>query len=244
MFADSMLQVSPDQRARQGWSTLTSFGLQAVVISLLLLLPLLGTVGLPKARTLSTPLNAGRPETGPAASQPHGSSRSSPQTTSVVIPLIQPGRVPRELRNGPDDVASMPPGGGSDGVPGVGLPGATDGIPLTIITGTRPVLPAAPPTITRAFRASNILEGNLIRRVQPVYPPLARDARIQGPVVLAAIISRAGTIKDLQVLSGHPMLVQAAVDAVSQWRYRPYVLNGEAIEVETRITVNFILSGN
>ena len=122
--------------------------------------------------------------------------------------------------------------------------GAANGIPLSIITGTRPVLPAALPTITRPFRSSNILEGSLIRRVLPVYPPLARSARIEGPVVLAAVISKAGAIEHLQVLTGHPMLAKAAIDAVSQWRYRPYILNGEAIEVETRITVNFILSGN
>jgi protein TonB len=89
-----------------------------------------------------------------------------------------------------------------------------------------------------------MLEGSLIRRVQPLYPPLARSARIQGPVVLAATINTDGTMKNLKLLSGHPMLVPAAIEAVSQWRYRPYVLNGEAIEVETQITVNFILGAN
>jgi protein TonB len=88
-----------------------------------------------------------------------------------------------------------------------------------------------------------MLEGNLIRRVQPIYPPLARSARIQGAVILAAVISKAGTIDDLRVVSGHPMLVRAAIDAVSQWRYRPYILNNEPIEVETQITVNFFLGG-
>ena len=89
-----------------------------------------------------------------------------------------------------------------------------------------------------------MLEGTLIRRVQPVYPPLARSARIQGSVVLAAVISKTGTIENLTLISGHPMLVPAALQAVSQWRYRPYVLNGEAIEVDTQITVNFILGQN
>jgi protein TonB len=89
-----------------------------------------------------------------------------------------------------------------------------------------------------------MMEGNLIRRVQPQYPPLARSARVQGRVVLAAIISKEGTIENLRVLEGHPMLVRAALDAVSQWRYRPYILNNEPVEVETRITVNFSLSGN
>jgi len=112
------------------------------------------------------------------------------------------------------------------------------------ISGTHPVMPVAPPPAKPMFRSSNLLEGMLIHRVQPSYPPLARSARIQGPVELAAIISREGRIEHLQLISGHPMLVPAALDAVSQWRYRPYVLNGEAIEVETRITVNFILAAN
>jgi protein TonB len=88
-----------------------------------------------------------------------------------------------------------------------------------------------------------MMEGNLILRVQPLYPPLARQARIQGQVVLRAVISRNGAIENLQVLGGHPMLVQSAINAVKQWRYRPYSLNGEAVEVETQVTVNFVLSG-
>jgi protein TonB len=87
------------------------------------------------------------------------------------------------------------------------------------------------------------MEGNLIYKTQPVYPPMARAARIQGPVILRAIISRSGGIENLQVVSGHPMLVRAALEAVSQWRYRPYILNDEPVEVETQITVNFILAG-
>jgi protein TonB len=89
-----------------------------------------------------------------------------------------------------------------------------------------------------------MLEGSLIRRVQPIYPPLARSARVQGSVVLSALISKAGTIENLRALSGHPMLVAAAIEAVRQWRYRPYILNAEPIEVETQITVSFSLTGN
>ena len=87
------------------------------------------------------------------------------------------------------------------------------------------------------------MEGNLIFRIQPEYPPLARQARVEGTVVLRAMISREGLIENLQVLSGHPMLIRAAADAVRQWRYRPYQLNGEPVEVETQVTVNFVLSG-
>ena len=101
-----------------------------------------------------------------------------------------------------------------------------------------------PPANVAPLRISHINEGNLIRRVQPAYPPLARSARIQGAVILQAVISRQGAIENLKVLSGHPMLAPAAVDAVRQWRYRPYILNNEPVEVETLITVNFSLAGN
>jgi protein TonB len=87
-------------------------------------------------------------------------------------------------------------------------------------------------------------EGNLVHKVQPAYPVLARTARIQGAVLLQAVISKAGAIENLKVLAGHPMLVRAALEAVSQWRYRPYILNGEPVEVETLITVNFSLAGS
>jgi protein TonB len=87
-------------------------------------------------------------------------------------------------------------------------------------------------------------EGDVVRKILPVYPPLARNARIQGQVVLQAVISKQGAIEDLKVVAGHPMLVSAAIDAVRQWRYRPYVLNNEPVEVETQITVNFSLGGN
>ena len=105
-------------------------------------------------------------------------------------------------------------------------------------------MPAPPRPVVQPTRVSHMMEGNLVRRVQPDYPALARNARIQGQVLLSAVISKDGAIQNLQVLAGHPMLVRAAVDAVRQWRYRPYILNNEPVEVETRIAVNFSLSGN
>ena len=79
--------------------------------------------------------------------------------------------------------------------------------------------------------------------MKPPYPPLARQARIQGMVVLQAVIGKDGTIQNLRVVSGHPMLAQAALEAVKQWRYKPYYLNGEPVDVDTTINVNFTLSG-
>jgi len=88
---------------------------------------------------------------------------------------------------------------------------------------------------------SHMDPGTLVHQVQPPYPEAARITRTQGTVQIAAIIARDGTISNLHVVSGPPMLVAAAVDAVRQWRYRPYILNGQPVEVETQISVNFTL---
>ena len=103
---------------------------------------------------------------------------------------------------------------------------------------------SAASAVAPPIRISRMSEGDLVRKVLPAYPPLARSARIQGQVVLQAVISKQGVIENLKVLAGHPMLVPAAIEAVRQWRYRPYVLNNEPVEVETQITVNFSLAGN
>lgn len=239
MFAESMLETSWAQRTRQSWTTLTSFGLQAVVIALLLVLPLWKTVGLPSARTVSTPISVAR-----VAAEPAPPLRSNSPIPSNIPPgrFMQPSRVPSFIRMDAGDPAPQPPIGMDMGIERTGLPSGTqNGFPLAILGGTRPVLPNAPAPAVRAFRNSNLLAGSLVNRVQPEYPYAAKMAHVQGQVVLAAIISKAGTIEDLRVLSGHPMLVAAAIRAVSQWRYRPYILNGEPVEVETQIMVNFTL---
>jgi protein TonB len=92
--------------------------------------------------------------------------------------------------------------------------------------------------------SQGVTQGLIISKVQPVYPADARLARIQGNVILKALISETGDIANLDVLSGHPMLVLAAMDAVKQWKYHPYLLQGKPVQVETQITVNFTLSDN
>ena len=90
--------------------------------------------------------------------------------------------------------------------------------------------------------SQGVAQALLIEQVPPVYPPIARQARIQGQVVLQATIGRDGSMQDVHVVSGHPILIPAALDAVKQWRYKPYFLNGAPVEVETQITVNFTLT--
>ncbi|HVN20454.1 MAG TPA: energy transducer TonB [Dongiaceae bacterium] len=241
MFAESLLETSWAERGRRSWTTVTSFGLQAAIIGLLLLIPLLTTVGLPLAsRSISTPISMRRRDPGPAP-QPHGGRLRPIEIVAVPGRIMAPGRIPNGIHNGPEPVAPVDPIGDPNLPVG---PYAGPGPDFLLPPGgTQPVMPIKPKPIIKVFRTSTMLQGMLIRRVEPKYPPLAIAARIQGPVVLTAVISKAGTIDNLKLVSGHPMLVPAALDAVSQWRYRPYVLNGEVIEVETQITVNFLLGG-
>ena len=239
MFAESLLETSWAERGRLSWTTLTSFGLQAVIVGMLLLIPLLTTVGLPSARSVSTPVSFGRRDPGPTPAISSNGQRGVTPIVPYSGPILQPGSIPHGIPKPGDDNTTGP-----IGALGIGLGNYIGGGPSFPIpeSGTRPVMPASPPpTIRHEFRTSRMLEGSLVRKVEPKYPPLAIAARIQGSVVLAAIISKAGAIENLKLISGHPMLVSAAIDAVRQWQYRPYVLNGEVIEVETQITVNFTL---
>jgi protein TonB len=111
-------------------------------------------------------------------------------------------------------------------------------------TGSAPVLAKTPsPTPKRIRVPARIAEANLVYDVPPQYPPEAGRARLEGPVVLMAVIGQDGSVKDVRVESGLPILAQAAIDAVKQWRYKPYLIDGEPVEVDSRITINFTLSG-
>jgi periplasmic protein TonB len=243
MFADSLLETSWAQRSRRSWTTLTSFGLQAVVMGLLLLLPLIQPVALPLMRAVEPPISLAPPPGPPPRSQAQPSPRPAESNLQQGV-LVMPREIPRNISMAPDqnEPTQAPPGPYVIGSTGVGSP---DGFYRSLGPATNPVMPLPPPpTVSRPIYVSVMNEGMLIRRVQPAYPASAKIAHVQGKVVLSAIISKEGTIENLRVLTGHPMLVRAAIEAVSQWRYRPYILNNEPVEVETQVTVNFILSGS
>ena len=230
------------QSSHRGWSTLASFGFQAMALSLLLLIPLIRLQGPPKPTWFDIPRFLAPP---PAPAPTTGGQHHAPTSTNLNgTHLVQPPTIPPTIAMLNEQPVASAPNIDEGRVPGgTGL--ARRGGVWNSIGNSADVAPPPPPPVpTHPIRVSHWAEGNLIYRVQPVYPPLARQARIQGPVRLRAIISKAGTIENLVVLSGHPMLVAAAIEAVRQWRYRPYLLNNEPIEVETEITVNFILSGS
>jgi protein TonB len=239
MFADSLCDSSWANRSHRGWTTLVSFAVQAVLLASLLLLPLFYTAGLPRPQWMAS-LVAPAPSS--AALAPAAETRSLSSglvSLSSSRPLLTPGWIPRTISPG-EPVA--PPSIGS------ALPGATDGpgpgpaVLNAIGNGGKAFVPPPPPE-PRPLRVSRVMEGNLIHRVQPEYPALAKMTRVQGVVVLHAVISKLGTIEGLEVISGPPALVQASVDAVRQWRYRPYYLNDEPVEVDTQVTLNFVLAG-
>jgi protein TonB len=239
------LESNWDQSARRRWTTLASFTMQAFGLSLLLAIPLLWVehppqlhwleqLAAPAAFSPPAPLQVARAHS--TATQA-GDQRSN----QITAPPSIPHNIDLDIATA-NDADQGPPapdfsaiGTGPGRGPGVGIPGGWgDKIPV--------VVPARPATV-KPLLVSHLAEANLLHRVQPIYPPIARQAHVQGTVELRAIISKAGTIENLIVVRGHPMLVKPALEAVRQWRYRPYVLNNEPIEVETEITVNFVLSG-
>jgi protein TonB len=242
MFDDT-LNSSWDERSRRGLTTLTSFGLQVLVAGALLVLPLLRPMGLPSFRQISTPISLGQPLGEPPAPRTRTGANTAPHSNPADITLRMPTRIPNEIPVGDD---GPPQAAGVDSsLPESTVAGDPRGVPNLFESGSRPVLPAAAPlAAVPPVRISHMSEGDLVRKILPTYPPLARSARIQGVVVLQAVISKEGAIENLRVLAGHPMLAPAAIEAVRQWRYRPYVLNNEPVEVETQITVNFSLAGN
>jgi len=245
MFEDSLLDLRLRGKRKAG-ATVLSFAIQIFLLCILVLVPLIYTDALP-AQQFMTMLVAPPPPPPPpppAAAAPVKVVK--PQTEVVNGALRTPTKIPEKVQMLKEDDAPMMAGGGGvvGGVPG-GVPGGSLGGVLGGIIGSASssVPKIAQPTVQRIKVSQGVQEGLLTNKVQPSYPPLARQARIQGEVVLQAVISKSGTIENLKLISGHPMLAPAAIDAVKQWKYKPYYLNGEPVEVDTMITVKFNLSG-
>ena len=205
MFADSLLE-SNLSRTHRGWTTVVSFAIQTLGVAILLMLPLLYTEGLPRLHLLSVSAPIGPPRGEPPAAQQHSAVRAGQSNLFHGI-VVSPPSIPIGVKAIIED--SLPQveacnvcvSGGTN--TGNGANWVIDSI------GVAPAIvpPPPPKPVARPPRISHMMEGNLIYKVQPVYPPLARAARIQGAVVIRAVISRNGTIENLQTLSGHPMLV-------------------------------------
>jgi len=247
-FSDVLLETSGLQRRRRTLSAVLSFVVQCLLLGVLLIVPLMFTDVLPQQQLL-TFLMAPPPPPPPPPPASVAAAKVVRVMESDILNgrLRTPDRIPqtvqmiREEEAPPDLSGGGVPGGVPGGIPGGQLGGVIGGI-LSSTPSSAAVPKLAIPVPPMRIRVSQgVTEGRLIHKIDPNYPPLALSARIQGQLLLTASISKTGEIENLVLVSGHPMLVPAALAAVKQWRYRPFLLNGEPVEVETTITVNFQL---
>jgi periplasmic protein TonB len=236
MFEDSLMESGGRIKTNQKWTGLVSTLVQLGLVGFLVLLPLIFTEALPKGQ-LTTWLVAPPPPPPPPPP-------AAPQIQHVqkVIEIVDgalrtPSKIPKKIQMIKEEEAPAQNAGVMGGVVG-GVPGGSAGGVIGGIIGS-----AAPPpkvaTPQKLRVSSGVAEGLKIHDVTPTYPQMARIAHIQGDVLLQATISKSGVIENLHGVQGHPILIQAAMDAVKQWKYKPYILNGEPVEVETTIKVQF-----
>jgi len=242
MFEDSLIESGGKLKTKRGRMTMFSFVLEAIIIIVMILIPLLFTEALPKAMTM-TFLAAPPPPPPPPPPPAAVHVVKQVETDIVNNQLRTPTKIPKKVEMIKEEEAPPPQMSGVVG----GVPGAAGGQIGGVIGGIINSTPVAVPKIatpTRIRVSQGVTQGLKVHDVMPQYPQMAKIARVQGPVVLAAVIGKDGTIQNLHVIStASPLLNQSALEAVKQWRYRPYILNGEPVEVDTTITVNFTLSG-
>lgn len=243
MFEDSLIESADVLKTKRPAATAISLLLQSLLVAAMAALPLLYTEALPKV-SLTSLVALGPPPPAPAPARPDAARLATRPRDSDMVGqrLREPQVIPRIVAHIDESEAPMPAVSSA----GFGVPGGTGdsaaGNVLNSIVTLTPAAPVPRPAVSAPLRVSQgVAQGFLVHPVKPMYPPLARQARIQGAVVVQAIIGKDGTVENLRLISGHPMLAPAAIEAVRQWRYRPYTLNGMPVEVETEITVNFVL---
>jgi len=239
LFHDSLIVSGAKSRRRNPWAIFGSLALLSLLLLALIVIPLFHTDPLPKRETVTMLYLP------PAAAASNVNRLAVPAATFRNTPTKM--RIPSPVHTTQE--APSPPVEAAGGVVGGVLGGVAGGIPGGVLsgvlssTGRAPVLVKTPAPAPRRMRVpAQVAEANLIHDVPPQYPPEAGRARIEGTVVLVAVIGKDGTVQDVRVQSGLSVLAEAAIEAVKQWRYRPYLLNGEPVEVDSQITINFNLS--
>src|SRR5271166_162422 len=226
MFEDSLIESGNRFKTKRLSTTIMSFTLQVLLIGILILIPLIYTDALPKTQLMT--FLVAPPPPPPPPPPPAAAPVKVVKMVSEVVngQLRTPTKIPSKVQMIKEEEA--PPDLGAGGVPGGvpgGIPGgSTGGVIGGILSSTQVAVPKVA-TPQRVRVSQGVSQGLRIKMVSPNYPQLAKQARIQGQVVLQAEISKDGTIQNLQLISGHPMLAPAAIEAVKQWRYKPYLLN-------------------
>ena len=235
------LIASGHLRPRSRWAAVGSLVFQSLVLLTLIVAPLYRTIPLPKRERVTMLYLQPTAAAGSNATKLRAPSVSTYVPTSKTISA--PVHTTQEAAVAPVGTT----GGALGGVPG-GVVGGLGGGTFSAMLNSAPSEPVlakspVPMPVKRIRVASRVVEANLLHDVPPQYPPEAGRARLEGAVVLMAVIGQDGSVKDVRVESGLPILAQAAIDAVKQWRYKPYLIDGEPVEVDSRITINFTLAG-
>jgi protein TonB len=224
---------------------LVQSGLVGAVLVVPMFYPEVIAVALPKIGiTLQAPARQLAPE--PAAASSAASAAPNPALRSAPKRYIAPSRWDRPAAAIVDEPGAFFPAVGSgEARADTSLGVSTLGTLPPPVVETKPQTPPPPaePAPKRITVGGSVQAARLVRQVTPVYPPLAKNARISGTVRLEAVIGPDGTVEQLRAVSGHPLLTKAALDAVREWRYQATLLNGRAVEVATVIDVNFVLGG-
>jgi periplasmic protein TonB len=246
MFDDLVESSAVPKRTNKSWTVMLSAIIQGAILFVLILIPLIYTEALPK-QLLTTFLVAPAPP--PPPPPPAAAVQRIVKPVARIIQagkMMAPTVIPKKVEMIKEE--ELPPDVGAVGVVG-GVPGGiaggqAGGVLGGIIGGTGSNLPPPPkPTQQRIRVGGNVQSAKMIRQVQPIYPQIAKTAHVQGTVLLHAIIAKDGSVQELQYISGPPLLMKNAMDAVREWRYQPTLLNGEPVEVETTISVIFTLGG-
>lgn len=240
MFSELVESAVVRKATNKKWGILASAAIQCSAVAVLILLPLVYTQALPIAilrAILVVPL-APAPSAPPAKLPTNHAQRP---VSLLERGLREPTRIPPTVQilsepELPPQTALMGNGGGDEDILR-DLPDAP----------ARPTPPPPPSPVAvplqRVPVGGAIEAAKIILQTQPVYPILAIQGRVQGNVVLRAVITKDGRVGELELVSGPPLLMKAALDAVKQWRYQPTLLDGQPVEVETTITVSFVLGG-
>jgi protein TonB len=246
MFEEMVVSSAKVKKTNKPWTVFISMVLQIAFLALLILIPLIYTEALPK--TLMSSILLAPPPPPPPPPPPAAVQVVHVKPVAHLMEagkLVAPKAIPKDIKIIKEEEAPPDVGAGMvGGVPGGVAGGSMGGVIGGVIGGAGSTAAPPPPKVTpkRITVGGNVQAAHLVNRVQPVYPPLARQTRISGTVKLHAIIGKNGAVEQLQVVSGHPLLVQSALDAVKQWRYQPTLLNGEPVEVDTEIDVIFSLA--
>lgn len=243
-LSEGMLENNRMKKPRSVWDVLISFIAHSAIVVALILIPLLYTNALNLPEYQRVFLAAPPPPPPPPPAAAPRTPRIPRKTFFEKDKLHAPKSIPKHIAQIKERAEPAQPlqgvvGGVPGGVPG-GVLGGTIGGVLSGVRG-----PLAPPkrAVPRGpIRVGgNVRPPQLIRKIQPMYPPLARETRTQGDVVIECVIDQAGDVRQMKLISGHPLLVSAAMSAVREWKYQPTLLNGKPVAVEMSVTVHFSL---